>query len=190
MTQPFTCFNYLQLFVTPAVLADSIADVAINTTLKLFHFMDRTVPLAVSTLKPKVPFPMLYRAGPLAADVLPQLNPAGLNLKALRDKALTKQPGQDALVDMLLKQQEPVIVLATGGRWQVHLIKTTYPSQHSVGADVVLCINGVLGQVWSLNAHTQQHLLRPVWRPHARASRGQALAYHAPHGAMCIYVLG
>lgn len=99
----------------PSFHTDSIKDVAVNTTLKLMHFLNVThVPLAVSTLKTQNAFPLMYRAGPLAADVLPALNPPDLNLPALRDKLVSKQAGQDALTELLLKQKEPVTVVATG----------------------------------------------------------------------------
>lgn len=106
----------LALQLHAPLFADSIKEVAINTTLKLLHYLNRTdVPLAVSTLQPRNAFPMLYRAGPLAADVLPALNPPNLQLEALSSKVVSKQAGQDALTQLLLKQEEPVTIIATGG---------------------------------------------------------------------------
>jgi hypothetical protein len=106
----------VNLLMVSYVEADSLKDIAVNTTLKLMHFTNNTrIPVGVSTLQLKNPFPLLYRAGPLAADVLPVLNPPGLQLDRLRSKAVRQQPGQDALTELLLKQQEPVTVVATGG---------------------------------------------------------------------------
>jgi hypothetical protein len=97
------------------LLSDSIEEVAVNTTLKLMHFLNSTnTPVAVSTLRTKNSFPLLYRAGPLAADVLPALNPPDLQLESLRKRLVAQQPGQDALLELLLKQQEPVTIIATG----------------------------------------------------------------------------
>ena len=79
------------------------------------HFLNRTdVPLAVSTLQPKNAFPLMYRAGPLASDVLPALNPPDLKLQQLKEQVVAKQAGQDALTELLMGQQEPVTVIATG----------------------------------------------------------------------------
>jgi len=124
----FSCFPSslcLALQLHAPLSADSIKDVAVNTTLKLLHYLNRTdVPIAVSTLQPRNAFPMLYRAGPLAADVLPALNPPDLQLEALRSKVVSKQAGQDAMTQLLLKQKEPVTIIATGrcdsvmGVWQ------------------------------------------------------------------------
>jgi hypothetical protein len=79
------------------------------------HFLNKfNTPLAVSTLEPKNSFPLLYRAGPLAADVLPALNPPDLQLESLGKRLVAQQPGQDALLQLLLKQQEPVTIIETG----------------------------------------------------------------------------
>lgn len=110
------CPNVLlhALFCCP-YFADSIKDVAVNTTLKLMHFLNTThIPLAVSTLQPKNAFPFTYRALPLAADVLPLLNPPDLQLDSLRSRVVSRQTGQDALLELLLQQKEPVTVIATG----------------------------------------------------------------------------
>jgi inosine-uridine nucleoside N-ribohydrolase len=97
------------------LLSDSIKDVAVNATLKLMHFLNKTnTPPAVSTLRTKNSFPLLYRAGPLAADVLPALNPPDLQLESLTKRLVAQQPGQDVLLELLLKQQEPVTIIATG----------------------------------------------------------------------------
>jgi hypothetical protein len=96
---------------------DSLQPLATNTTLKLLRFANRTdVPLAVSTLAVTNPFPLPYRAAPIAADVLPQLNGAGAaaQLGALRQRLVARQPGQDVLTQVLLQQTEPVVVVATG----------------------------------------------------------------------------
>jgi inosine-uridine nucleoside N-ribohydrolase len=98
------------------IFADSIKEVAVNTTLKIMHFLNIThIPLAVSTLQPKNAFPLIYRAQPLAADVLPALNPPDLKLNSLRSRVVPKKAGQDALLELLLQQKEPVTVIATGG---------------------------------------------------------------------------
>jgi hypothetical protein len=99
--------------------ADSIKEVAVNTTLKLMHFLNTThIPLAASTLQPKNAFPLTYRAQPLAADVLPALNPPDLQLDSLINRVVSRQAGQGALLGLLLQQKEPVTVIATG----MHLI--------------------------------------------------------------------
>lgn len=88
-----------------------------NTTLKLMHFLNKTnIPVSVSTLQLKNSFPLLYRAGPIAADVLPALNPPDLPLNSLRQRLVAQQPGQDALLQLLQKQKEPVTILATGAQ--------------------------------------------------------------------------
>lgn len=96
---------------------DSIEGVAVNTTLKLMHLLNRTnVPMAVSTLKPKNAFPLMYRAGGLVSDVLPMLNPADLDLEGLRMRVVLQKPGQDALTDVLAKAKSPVTIVATGAQ--------------------------------------------------------------------------
>lgn len=96
---------------------DCIADVAVNTTLKLLHLLGHNdIPIALSTLQAVNPFPIHYRAQTLSMDVLPMLNnhhPA--DTEALKQRLLQPVPGQEYLARLLLQQDEPVTLIMTGG---------------------------------------------------------------------------
>lgn len=95
---------------------DCIADVAVNTTLKLLHLLGHhDIPIALSTLTAVNPFPIHYRAQTLSMDVLPVLNhqePA--DIEALRRRLLQPVSGQEYFAQLLLQQTQPVTIIMTG----------------------------------------------------------------------------
>lgn len=94
--------------------ADCRIEVATNTTLKLLHTLgDLKIPVAVSSLAGANPFPDVWRASGISVDVQPLINNFE-TYEELIDGRLVHTPGEDYLAELLLEQDEPVTIVATG----------------------------------------------------------------------------
>ena len=99
----------VELLGVIAIGADSISELALNTTLKLMDLLDASeVPVALSTLPAVNPFPLHWRWQGSRVDVLPLLNQRPPKQKPV------EEPGQDFLLHLLQQQAEPVDIVATG----------------------------------------------------------------------------
>eukprot|EP00878_Enallax_costatus_P012698 GHUV01013262.1.p1 GENE.GHUV01013262.1~~GHUV01013262.1.p1 ORF type:complete len:194 (+),score=37.94 GHUV01013262.1:213-794(+) len=120
----------VKLLGVTIIEGDCLADVAVNTTLKMLHVLGHhDIPIALSTLQAVNPFPTHYRAQTLSMDVLPMLNhhsPADID--ALRQRLLQPIPGQEYLAQLLLQQEEPITMIMTGGL-QTELLEQLYLGQ-------------------------------------------------------------
>jgi purine nucleosidase len=97
--------------------ADCIGEVAFNTTLKILQFTGQTnIPVGLSTLTGQHEFPMQYRVEPLVVDMLPMLNGPAVADAVLQAKSVNTEVGQKLFAKLLLAQQEPINVVATGKR--------------------------------------------------------------------------
>lgn len=99
----------LDLLGVTVIGADSVPNVALNTTLKLLDTLGAEhVPVALSTLPGVNPFPEHWRWQGRRLEVLPTLN------QRPHSNTPHQLPAQDFLLQLLQQQAEPVTIVATG----------------------------------------------------------------------------
>lgn len=133
--------------------ADCRIEVAANTTLKLLRAIDAAdIPVAISTLQGVNHFPDAWRGSGISIDVHPLIN--NVNREAVEAQRV-KQPGQDFLGELLLAQEEPVVVIATGPLSNIAYVLQTYGSKAANKIQEVWWMGGAINA--SGNVHYPGH---------------------------------
>ncbi|KXZ42829.1 hypothetical protein GPECTOR_115g323 [Gonium pectorale] len=151
--------------------ADCYAAVAANTTLKLLHTLGfDDIPVAVSSLPGKNPFPDLWRGSPLSVDVQPLINNV---TQASGGEDLARQlslvPGQEFLAQLLLTQVEPVTIVATGPLSNVAYVLQKYGAAAASKIREVVWMGGAMWVEGNVQApaHDGSAEWNAFWDPEA-----------------------